>query len=173
MARSLSEDSECLSLVTREAPAPSSYTEELDRSEVDPHAVLKETDYVNVDVSVLSQFHEDAISQAGFGRFQWLMFFVTGLGLAADSIEILAIAYILPSAEQDLCMDSSQKGWLGGISFVGMMIGGLVWGSLADKIGRRRTLLSSLTTNAVFSIITAFMPTYGLFMVTRLCSGIG
>ncbi|XP_076314635.1 synaptic vesicle glycoprotein 2C-like [Tachypleus tridentatus] len=101
------------------------------------------------------------------------MFFVTGLGLAADSIEILAIAYILPSAEQDLCMDSSQKGWLGGISFVGMMIGGLVWGSLADKIGRRRTLLSSLTTNAVFSIITAFMPTYGLFMVTRLCSGIG
>ncbi|XP_076314637.1 synaptic vesicle glycoprotein 2A-like [Tachypleus tridentatus] len=53
------------------------------------------------------------------------------------------------------------------------MIGGLVWGSLADKIGRRRTLLSSLTTNAVFSIITAFMPTYGLFMVTRLCSGIG
>ncbi|KAM7315444.1 synaptic vesicle glycoprotein 2C [Ixodes scapularis] len=54
-----------------------------------------------------------------------------------------------------------------------MMIGGLVWGNLADKMGRRRTLLSALLTNALFSVITTFMPTYGLFAVTRLCSGIG
>ncbi|KFM64921.1 Synaptic vesicle glycoprotein 2A, partial [Stegodyphus mimosarum] len=70
-------------------------------------------------------------------------------------------------------MDDYRKGWLAAISFFGMMIGGLVWGTLGDKLGRRRTLVSALTTNAIFAVATAFMPSYGLFMITRLCSGIG
>ncbi|KAG8190263.1 hypothetical protein JTE90_025780 [Oedothorax gibbosus] len=132
-----------------------------------------EMDYVDTDVSVLSQFHEDALQQAGFGLFQYFLFMILGLGLAADSIEVFVIAYILPSAERELCMDSYRKGWLAAVSFLGMMIGGLVWGTLGDRVGRRRTLVSALATNAVFAIATAFMPTYGLFLITRFCSGIG
>lgn len=160
------EDSESASLVGRENPG--SYTED-----ARPSPAIRETDYVDTDVPLLSQFHEDAIAQAGEGLFQWLVFLVCGLALAADSIEIMVIAYVLPSAERELCMDDTRKGWLGGVSFIGMMIGGLLWGNLADKMGRRRTLLSALLTNALFSVITTFMPTYGLFTVTRLCSGIG
>ncbi|KAH8023299.1 hypothetical protein HPB51_011742 [Rhipicephalus microplus] len=160
------EDSESASLVGRENPG--SYTED-----ARPSPAIRETDYVDTDVPLLSQFHEDAIAQAGEGLFQWLVFLVCGLALAADSIEIMVIAYVLPSAERELCMDDARKGWLGGVSFIGMMIGGLLWGNLADKMGRRRTLLSALLTNALFSVITTFMPTYGLFTVTRLCSGIG
>ncbi|XP_013776762.1 synaptic vesicle glycoprotein 2C-like isoform X1 [Limulus polyphemus] len=164
------ENLENMTLVNREALPAGSYTQEVRRQS---DTEFTEMDYVDSDMSVLSQFHEDAISQAGFGRFQWIVFMILGLGLAADSIEVLVIAYILPSAERELCMEASQKGWLVGISFLGMMIGGLVWGILADKIGRRRTLLSALSANAIFALITAFMPTYGLFMLTRLCSGIG
>ncbi|XP_064462331.1 synaptic vesicle glycoprotein 2C-like [Ornithodoros turicata] len=162
------DESESVSLVARES-VPGSYTE--DQRGVS--AALRETDYVDANVPLLSQFHEDAIAQAGEGLFQWLVFLVCGLCLAADAIEIFAIAYVLPSAERELCMDDSRKAWLGGISFVGMMIGGLLWGNLADKMGRRRILLSALLTNTIFSVITTFMPTYGLFMVTRLCSGLG
>lgn len=160
------EDSESASLVGRENPG--SYTED-----ARPTSHVRETDYVDTDVPLLSQFHEDAIAQASEGLFQWLVFLVCGLALAADSIEIMVIAYVLPSAERELCMDDTRKGWLGGVSFVGMMIGGLLWGNLADRMGRRRTLVSALLTHALFSVITSFMPTYGLFAVTRLCSGIG
>lgn len=169
------DDSESESLVSKEVPPHGSYTEEggRDEGQDDLPGDLREMDYVDTDVSVLSQFHEDALSQAGFGLFQWILFFILGLGLAADSIEVFVVAYVLPSAERELCMDDFRKGWLAGISFIGMMIGGLIWGTLADKLGRRRTLLSALTTNAIFAVSTAFMPTYGLFMITRLCSGIG
>ncbi|CAG0922051.1 unnamed protein product [Notodromas monacha] len=132
-----------------------------------------DADYVDSDVSVLSQFHEDAISQAGFGWFQWTLYVIIGLGLAADTIELFVVAYVLPSAEVELCMNNVKKGWLGAITFFGMMIGGFVWGSLADRMGRRKALLSALTVNAVFGAIAAFMPTYGTFMTARLCSGIG
>ena len=59
------------------------------------------------------------------------------------------------------------------ITFIGMMIGAIIWGSLSDNVGRRRALLSALFVNAIFGLMTAFMPTYGVFMTTRLCSGIG
>ncbi|XP_022244166.1 synaptic vesicle glycoprotein 2B-like isoform X2 [Limulus polyphemus] len=104
------ENLENMTLVNREALPAGSYTQEVRRQS---DTEFTEMDYVDSDMSVLSQFHEDAISQAGFGRFQWIVFMILGLGLAADSIEVLVIAYILPSAERELCMEASQKGWLG------------------------------------------------------------
>ncbi|XP_066973216.1 synaptic vesicle glycoprotein 2B-like, partial [Macrobrachium rosenbergii] len=134
---------------------------------------VDELDYVESDAPLLSQFHEDAIQQAGTGAFQRLLLLVVGLGLAADTIELFVVAYVIPSAEVELCMSGSDKGWLAAITFVGMMIGAMIWGSLSDNVGRRRALLSALFVNALFGVMTAFMPTYGIFMTTRLCSGIG
>ncbi|CAM1300985.1 SV2A (predicted) [Pycnogonum litorale] len=168
------EESESVSLVKREASV--NYTEEGARGFMkneDDDTNIQETDYLDTDVSLLSQFHEDAISQAGFGKFQWLLFIVVGLGLAADTVEIFVVAYILPSAEKDLCMEDVHKGWLGAITLAGMVVGGIIWGSLSDHIGRRSTLMSSLSVNALFAVIAAFMPTYGLFMCTRFLCGLG
>lgn len=53
------------------------------------------------------------------------------------------------------------------ISLVGGSIGSLGWGALAERLGRRRTLVSCLAVNAVFAAIAAFMPTYGTFMMAR------
>ncbi|XP_067003158.2 synaptic vesicle glycoprotein 2B [Anabrus simplex] len=128
---------------------------------------------VSTDISLLSQFHEDAIRQAGFGYFQWMLMLVAGLGLATDSVELFVIPYILPSAEVELCITGAEKSWLLAITLLGMAVGGVVWGDLADRMGRRRTLLSALSVNAVFSVIAALMPTYGTFMTARFCSGVG
>ncbi|XP_037092099.1 synaptic vesicle glycoprotein 2B-like [Pollicipes pollicipes] len=140
----------------------------------DPSAApLADAAELDTEDSVLSQFHEDAIQQAGVGLFQFMLFLVLGLSLAADTIELFVVAYVIPSAEVELCMTSIQKGWLGAITFVGMMIGAIIWGVLSDAMGRRRTLVWALTVNVIFGIVTVFMPTYGTFMLSRLCSGVG
>ncbi|GIY67311.1 synaptic vesicle glycoprotein 2B [Caerostris darwini] len=110
---------------------------------------------------------------AGFGAFHWLVLLIAGLGLTADAVELFAVGYILPSAEHELCMEEYQKGWLGTLSFIGMMIGALVWGIMGDRLGRRRTLLTALVSNGIFGVIAAFMPTYSLLMLTRFCSSVG
>lgn len=51
--------------------------------------------------------------QAGTGAFQRLLLLVVGLGLAADTIELFVVAYVIPSAEVELCMSGTEKGWLG------------------------------------------------------------
>ena len=35
------------------------------------------------------------------------------MGIMGDGIELLVIAFILPGAERELCMDERMKGWLG------------------------------------------------------------
>ncbi|KAK3533716.1 hypothetical protein QTP70_023968 [Hemibagrus guttatus] len=59
------------------------------------------------------------------------------------------------------------------IVYVGMMLGAVVWGGLADKLGRRQCLLNALAINCIFSFVSSFAQGYGFFLFCRLCSGIG
>ena len=54
-----------------------------------------------------------------------------------------------------------------------MMVGAVVWGTMADKVGRRLTLITALCVNAVFSTAASLMPTYWLFLICRCMSGLG
>ncbi|XP_041987515.1 synaptic vesicle glycoprotein 2A-like [Aricia agestis] len=125
------------------------------------------------DSSVLEQFHEDALRQAGCGVSQARVLLAVGLALAGSSLELSAIPFVLPSAEIELCVLPHQKNWLVLISVVGCGLGGVGWGALGERVGRRRALLSALAVNAVFATIAAFMPTYGTFMMARFCSALG
>ena len=59
------------------------------------------------------KFGFDFFAQAGVGRFQYALLVAAGLGLAADTVELFVVAYVIPSAEVELCMTGHMKGWLG------------------------------------------------------------
>ena len=131
----------------------------------------------------------------GSGSFQWALYIILGLALMGDGIELLMMAFVLPGAEREFCMNSPMKGWLGtryiflidflnldghvyralagAIAFAGMIIGACLWGNMADRIGRRTTLISALVTNVAFGVAAAFMPDYSGFFICRLLSGVG
>ncbi|KAG2471053.1 SV2B protein, partial [Polypterus senegalus] len=125
------------------------------------------------DEEQLAHQYEAIIEECGHGRFQWTLFFVAGLALMADGVECFVVAFALPSAEKDICMSNADKGALGLIVYVGMMLGAFIWGGLADKVGRRRCLIIALTINSIFSFLSSFVQGYGLFLFFRLISGIG
>lgn len=54
-----------------------------------------------------------------------------------------------------------------------MMVGAFVWGGLADRIGRRQTLLIALSINSVFAFFSSFVQGYVSFLFCRLTSGVG
>ena len=131
----------------------------------------------------------------GSGSFQWALYIILGLALMGDGIELLMMAFVLPGAEREFCLNSPMKGWLGtryiflidhlnsdghvypvlagAIAFAGMIIGACLWGNMADRIGRRTTLMSALVTNVAFGVAAAFMPDYSGFFICRLLSGVG
>lgn len=92
---------------------------------------------------------------------------------AADAVEILAVSFILPSATDDLSLTEPEKGWLAGMIFVGMMLGGWIWGSLSDRYGRRPCLIWCLIINGIGGLLSAFAPNFATILLCRFVSGIG
>ena len=99
--------------------------------------------------------------------------FVCGWANASDAIELLCISFVLPSATCDLKLTSPDKGLLTAITFVGMLIGGYIWGSLGDTYGRKKTLIVALIVNAIFGIGSSFSQVKGTFIICRFMSGLG
>uniref|UniRef100_A0A8C6U9V4 Synaptic vesicle glycoprotein 2Bb n=1 Tax=Neogobius melanostomus TaxID=47308 RepID=A0A8C6U9V4_9GOBI len=121
----------------------------------------------------LSEQYEDIMEDCGHGKFQWTLFMVLGLALMADGVECFVVAFVLPSAEKDLCLSNAEKGMLGLVVFLSMMVGAFLWGGLADKLGRRKCLIVALAINCVFAFLSSFAQGYGFFLFFRLLSGIG
>ncbi|XP_040019490.2 synaptic vesicle glycoprotein 2C isoform X1 [Gasterosteus aculeatus] len=116
---------------------------------------------------------EEAVEETGFGLFHWLLLLVCGWANASDAVEILCVSFLLPTARCDLLLSSSDMGLLTASIFLGMMVGGYTWGYLADRRGRRRVLVVSLTVNGVFGGLAAVAPWFWLFLLLRFISGIG
>lgn len=64
------------------------------------------------------------------------MLLICGLANAADATEILSIGLIIPAAEDDLSLTAGDRSAMGSCIFLGMLIGGLVAGVAADKLGK-------------------------------------
>lgn len=65
------------------------------------------------DQEELAQQYETILQECGHGRFQWTLYFVLGLALMADGVEIFVVGFVLPSAEKDMCLSEPNKGMLG------------------------------------------------------------
>lgn len=125
------------------------------------------------DEEELAQQYELIMQECGHGRFQWQLFFVLGLALMSDGVEVFVVGFVLPSAETDMCVPNSGAGWLGSIVYLGMMFGAFFWGGLSDKVGRRQCLLISMSVNGFFAFLSSFVQGYSMFLVCRMVSGFG
>ncbi|KAK3523655.1 hypothetical protein QTP70_006718 [Hemibagrus guttatus] len=121
----------------------------------------------------LAQQYELIIQECGHGRFQWQLFFVLGLALMSDGVEVFVVGFVLPSAETDMCVPNSGAGWLGSIVYLGMMVGAFFWGGLSDKVGRRQCLLVCMSVNGFFAFLSSFVQGYSTFLFCRMLSGFG
>uniref|UniRef100_A0AAQ4P5X3 Synaptic vesicle glycoprotein 2A n=1 Tax=Gasterosteus aculeatus aculeatus TaxID=481459 RepID=A0AAQ4P5X3_GASAC len=134
---------------------------------------IYEGDLRRKDQEELAQQYETILQECGHGKFQWTLYFVLGLALMADGVEIFVVGFVLPSAEKDMCLSEPNKSMLGLIVYFGMMVGAFLWGALADRIGRRQSLLISLSINSIFSFFSSFVQGYSTFLFCRLLSGVG
>lgn len=73
----------------------------------------------------------------------------------------------------DWGLNDASLGIVGSMAFVGMMLGALSAGRMADSWGRRRTILACAITFSVFTILCAFAPSAWVFGAFRLLAGIG
>jgi MFS transporter, DHA1 family, tetracycline resistance protein len=78
---------------------------------------------------------------------------------------------VLPALAQDLGGDAVDVGLLYSIQALGQFVMAPMWGAISDRFGRKRTLIATFLTAAVFEVLTALTPTLLLLYLSRLLVG--
>ncbi len=113
-------------------------------------------------------------------RYQWLVFFVVWLGWTLDAADFGLYSLVLRPAVTELLGGNptmAQLGRVGGLlsmtGLLGWAVGGFLFGTIADYIGRVRALTYSIALYAVFTALQGLSHGVWDFAVYRFIAGLG
>ena len=101
------------------------------------------------------------LSRIGFGRYQLIVFFLIGWFWFTDGAELVIISVITRVLEKEWGLSSLQIEVMGGVIYLGMILGTILVGPLGDRIGRRKILLATSVSLVISGILSGVMPTSG------------
>lgn len=78
---------------------------------------------------------------------------------------------VLPALAKDLGGTAVDVGFLYAIQALGQLIMAPVWGGISDRFGRKRTLIATFLSAAVFEFLTALTPALWMLYITRFLVG--
>jgi MFS family permease len=90
-----------------------------------------------------------------------------------DAMDVSLYALVLAVLVGEFGMDTKTAGWLGSLTLVASAIGGFLFGILADRIGRVRSLMASILVYALASAACGFTHTIPQLAVCRFILGLG
>ncbi len=107
----------------------------------------------------------------------YLAVLVAALGYFVDIYDLLLFSIVrvkslvaIGVAQSDLL---SSGVYILNMQMVGMLIGGIIWGVLGDRIGRRSVLFGSIFLYSVANIANAFVHTVDTYALLRFVAGVG
>lgn len=115
-------------------------------------------------------------------RNQMRAFLAAWGGWVLDGMDSFIYALVLVPALRDLLPRSgipattSNIGYYGGMLFALFLVGwglALLWGPIADRYGRVRTLMLTIICFSIFTLLSAFAANIWMLAVLRLLAGIG
>jgi AAHS family 4-hydroxybenzoate transporter-like MFS transporter len=119
-----------------------------------------------IDIAALIDSHP-------LGRFQiWVMVLV-GLSVVMDGFDIQAMGFVAPSIIREWGVSRAAMGPVFGTSLIGMMLGSLILGPVADRIGRRPVLIGATLFLSVCMFATSFASTLPQLLAFRFITGVG
>jgi len=97
---------------------------------------------------------------------------LAGAGILVGTYDLGAIAVVLAPLRQRFHVDDAVVATLGTVTLVGMLLGSLLSGVAADRLGRRRLILADAGLLGVSGAVAAGAPDFGVLAAARLACGL-
>lgn len=98
---------------------------------------------------------------------------VAGLGWMFDALDVGMLSFIIVALKQEWNLTSEQVGWIGSINSIGMAVGAVFFGAMADRVGRKNVFIITLLLFSIASGLSAAVSTLSLFLILRFLIGMG
>jgi MFS family permease len=111
------------------------------------------------------------IRQATPGQRRTLL--AAALGWALDAFDAMLYALVLGLLIRDFGMSKTVAGSLGTLTLLASGMGGVLFGWMADRIGRKRALMASILTYSVCSFVSGLATSLAMLAAARFVLGLG
>ncbi|SFU21785.1 MFS transporter [Mesorhizobium sp. YR577] len=122
---------------------------------------------------ILSNRTSDHRWYVGASKAQWQTFWSSYLGWALDVMDLMLFAMLISYISIDLGMDRSFAGTIASGTLIATAFGGLLFGFLADRIGRTRSMVLSILCYSVGTVLCGFSQDVTHLLLFRLVVGLG
>lgn len=115
----------------------------------------------------------DAIDTMGFGKFNWRLYFLCGMGNFIDAAQVFLMYILVASlkADESWRLHNWQVAGVTSATYIGMLLGALFLGKISDDYGRRPVFRYAMLFAASFELVSAVAPSIYWLWVLRFAQG--
>ncbi len=115
----------------------------------------------------------DSLDDAKINRFQLKIMFVSGMGFFTDAYDLFVIGIVVALLKTEWNLSTGQVSWLNSATLLASAVGAIVFGRIADILGRKRIYGYEVLILAIGALASAFAPNYTFLLICRIILGIG
>ena len=115
----------------------------------------------------------DSLDDAKINRFQLKIMFVSGMGFFTDAYDLFVIGIVVALLKPEWNLSTGQVSWLNSATLLASAVGAIVFGRIADILGRKRIYGYEVLILAIGALASAFAPNYTFLLICRIILGIG
>lgn len=104
---------------------------------------------------------------------QGRVFIIGGLGFMFDAWDVSLNGVLIPLLREEWALSVGQAAWIGTANLIGMAVGAFVWGTVADRIGRKKAFTATLLMFSLFTLAGALTGDILWFVLFRFLAGFG
>ena len=113
------------------------------------------------------------INDHPFTKYQWMILVLCFITVAMDGFDTAIIGFIASDLVQEWGVQKSALGPVMSAALVGLAVGALTAGPMADRIGRKKVLILSIVVFGSFSLLTAAATSLNQLTLLRFLTGLG
>ncbi|KPN71983.1 MFS transporter [Neisseria sp. 83E34] len=107
------------------------------------------------------------------GKFHYKLLVLIGLGWLFDAMDTGMVSFVLATLGKEWNLAPAELGWIVSVGFIGMALGAVLSGRVADRIGRKNVFIATMVVYSIATGLCAFAWDLASLLFFRFWVGFG